>query len=513
MTSAVLRARTPRGDVALPPRREVPESRLVDAAYFPGGRADALYLPSTEGEVAAVLRAHDAVLVIGAQSSLTGGATPQGGALVGTERFDGLTIDRAARRAVCGAGVPLSRLRDEARPLGLFCGAAPTYDGATVGGMAGTNAAGAATFKHGTMRTAVRRLVAVLADGSVLDVARGAARAHPDGWFEIVRADGTPLRVPVPTYRDPAVPKCSAGYAAADGMDLVDLFVGSEGTLGVLTEVEIALEPLPAASLACWLPLADEARALEIVGALRDAAHRAWSSGGAEGLDVPAIEWFDARCAALLREDGIDRERGVPLGEDVRAVLIFTVDASADEEEAVERLQVLLGDDAARLDVALPGERSKAERFAAMREAVPMAVNHRIRDARLRDPAVTKAAGDFVVPFERLADSLRLYREEFARRGLDAAIWGHVSDGNVHPNALPRTGADGAAAKEALLAMAAEVVRWGGSPLAEHGVGRNPTKQAMLRMLRGDRGIEEMRAVKRALDPEGKLAPGVLFPR
>ncbi|MCE9634715.1 MAG: FAD-binding oxidoreductase [Planctomycetes bacterium] len=528
MTGSSIRARAPRGEVVLPTPRDVPEARLLDAAYFPGGRADVLYEPSTEGHVAAIVCRHASVLVVGAQSSLTGGATPDGGALLVTDRLDGLAIDPSVRTAVCGAGVVLSRLRDEARPLGLFCGAAPTWDGATLGGMASTNAAGAATFKHGTMRRCVRGLTVVLADGSVLDLRRGEVEASADGHFDVVRLDGTTTRIDVPTYRDPAVPKVSAGYFAAPAMDLVDLFIGSEGTLGVVTEVVVELAPLPAASVTCWLPVDDETRGFEIVRGLRDASIRTRRTHEPNGLDVPAIEHFDRRCVELLRDDGADRTHGVPLPANAAMVLIFTVDlpTPTSDDDVVEqlsepdgpdtplrRLVRILGPDAERLEIALPSEPSRAAKFAAMREAVPMAVNHRIRDARLRDPGVTKTAGDLVVPWDLFPESIRRYRENFAKRGVDLAIWGHVSDGNVHPNALPQRAADVAAAKEALLESAAWVVSVGGSPLSEHGVGRSPMKQAMLRLLRGAAGIEQMRAVKQALDPAWKLAPGVLFPR
>src|SRR5438105_2817610 len=93
------------------------------------------------------------------------------------------------------------------------------------------------------------------------------------------------------------------------------------------------------------------------------------------------------------------------------------------------------------------------------------------------------------------------------------AVWGHISDGNVHPNVLPRSYADVERGKDAILEFGREVTRLGGCPLAEHGVGRHPVKQALLRGLYGDAGIEQMRAVKRALDPAWKLAPGVIFPR
>ncbi len=92
-------------------------------------------------------------------------------------------------------------------------------------------------------------------------------------------------------------------------------------------------------------------------------------------------------------------------------------------------------------------------------------------------------------------------------------MWGHISDGNLHPNVIPRSIADVESGKAAIAAFGREVIRLGGSPLAEHGVGRNPVKQQLLRELYGQDGVEAMRAIKRALDPEWKLAPGVLFAR
>ena len=108
---------------------------------------------------------------------------------------------------------------------------------------------------------------------------------------------------------------------------------------------------------------------------------------------------------------------------------------------------------------------------------------------------------------------LAIYRDGYARRGLDYAIWGHISDGNVHPNVIPRTHGDVVAGREAILEFGREAVRLGGCPLAEHGVGRSTLKQRLLRELYGAAGLEQMRSVKRVLDPAWKLAPGVLFER
>ena len=126
-------------------------------------------------------------------------------------------------------------------------------------------------------------------------------------------------------------------------------------------------------------------------------------------------------------------------------------------------------------------------------------------------PDVEKTAGDMVVPFERLPESIDLYRSTLERHGLDYAIWGHVSDGNLHPNVVPSNFDDVRRGREAILEIARAVVALGGAPLAEHGVGRSALKQQLLRELYGSGGVAQMRAVKRALDPEWKLAPGVLF--
>ena len=110
------------------------------------------------------------------------------------------------------------------------------------------------------------------------------------------------------------------------------------------------------------------------------------------------------------------------------------------------------------------------------------------------------------------AEMMLAYRQGFESRGLDYAVWGHISDGNVHPNVIPRSYDDVLRGREAILEFGRAVAALGGSPLAEHGVGRSPVKQMLLRELYGEEGIASMRAVKRALDPGWRLAPGVIFP-
>ena len=506
---------------------------LEDAAHHPGGCAAGVAHPATAAEVGALLRQTRRVLPVGAQSSLTGGATPMGEVVVTTRRLDRI-VAAGSGGVTAQAGVPIAELQAALARRNAYYPPVPTFEGACIGGAAATNAAGAATFKYGATRDWIRGLQVVLADGSLLELQRGEHRAHPDGYFEL-HGPGGVRRIPVPGYRMPDVPKRSAGYFARPGMDAVDLFIGSEGTLGMVTEVTCGVvSPRPEIGLV-WLTVPDEARALALVAALRREAQATWRSRDPRGLDVAAVEHLDRRSLQLLREEGADRRHDVAAPADAAVALLIQVElprgAAPTAEAAYDQIGGALTPGAPdtplvrlcrildregvldRAEIALPADGRRQEQLRAIREAVPEAVNRRVKAAQREvDSGIRKTAADMIVPFERFADSLDVFRSAFERGGLDYAIWGHISDANVHPNVIPRSLRDVERGQQAILACGREVIRMGGCPLAEHGVGRNGVKQALLRELYGAAGIAAMRAVKGALDPLGKLAPGVLFP-
>jgi D-lactate dehydrogenase (cytochrome) len=480
---------------------DVLASYLEDAAHYPGGHAAGVATPSSAAEVAELLRAEPRILPIGAQSSLTGGATPMGEVLLNTSKLNRI-VEIGEAHVRVEAGVTLVDLDAALARAGKYYPPTPTFLGACAGGIVATNAAGAATFKYGTTREWVEALTVVLASGRVLEVKRGETRAAS--------------LVPAPRYRMPNVPKVSAGYYSAPDMDLIDLFIGSEGTLGVVTDVTLRVIAHRPPQCLALVPFANRNRALQFVAALRSAVQATWRSRDPRGIDVSAIEHVDARCLELLREESADVRLGVrvPASASIALLVTLEVPEHGDIDAALAHFSRLLGD-GARLDdvdVAMPGDTAGAARLLAFREEVPAIVNARVGRAKQTiDPRIAKTAADMIVPFDRLGVLMSLYDAEFARRGLDAAVWGHISDGNLHPNVIPRSMDDVESGKEAILAFGREVIRLGGSPLAEHGVGRNPIKQQLLASMYGPEGIEQMRAIKRALDPEWKLAPGVLF--
>jgi D-lactate dehydrogenase (cytochrome) len=492
-------------------------SFLSDAAHVPGGFAAGVAFPKDDGDTAALVAGAARVLPVGAQSSLTGGATPRGDLVLSTRALTSIEPVAASGPAGgiatvrVGAGVPLALLQQQLAAQGFYYPPVPTFDGAFVGGTISTNAAGAATFKYGSTRPWVQAVTIVLADGSVLDITRGEVRASIDGTFEITRPSGARTVVPVPTYTMPRVPKLSAGYYARPGMDLIDLFIGSEGTLGVVVAATLRVITRPRRAVA-MIPCAGDAQAIALTKALREEALKAWDGRGP--LDIAAIEYMDSRALRAASDDAFARA-GLARPAEGTVMLLVQLEVPADEDAALTRLTEVL--DACGVEgdplLAPPGDERTAQRFFELREAVPAGVNAIVAAAKQRVHAeIEKTAGDMIVPFERLMDSLHVYRASFERRALDHAIWGHVSDGNLHANVVPRSFDDVRHGREAILEMARAVMAMGGAPLAEHGVGRSALKQQLLRELYGDDGIEQMRAVKRALDPDGKLSPGVLFP-
>jgi D-lactate dehydrogenase (cytochrome) len=505
------------------------EAILHDAAHYPGGYVSLLIQPRDEAELAHAVRRYPRILVVGAQSSLTGGAMPRGEVVMSLAHFKDI-LEIGHDRVRVQAGLSLRKLRERLAQEDKHYPPVPSYDGATVGGTIATNAAGPATFKYGSTRAWVQAITVVLASGEVLDLERGQCFAHPDGYFEIESTAGV-ARIPLPTYRVPPVPKCSAGYYAAPGMDLIDLFIGSEGTLGIITEATLRMvAPAPAICIAL-VPCTTEAQALDITQKLRASALETRRTHNRQGLDVSAIEYLDTRSLQIVCEDGSDRRYGFTFASTTRSLLLVQIElppeyvdrayddlaealeAGAPDVPLVALVRLLEAADVLQdTELVMPTDRSRAEQVQALREAIPDGVNARVlKSKRERDIEITKVGADMIVPFEHLQEMMQLFRASFEQCGLDYAIWGHISDGNMHPNLLPRTFEEVKAAQEAVLACGRIVTALGGCPLAEHGVGRNTIKKTLLRHLYGETGYKQMYAVKQALDPTWKLAPGNLF--
>ena len=262
---------------------------LEDASGF-RGHAERVVVPSDEAGVIVALREASAadvpITIEGAGTGLTGGRVPLGGWVLSLEKFTRLDIH--AGYAVAGAGVLLRDLHAAAQSTGQFYPPDPTETGASIGGTIATNASGSRSLKYGATRGWIERLRAVLADGRVIDCGRGDAIDFACGAIPL-----------------PQVTKNTAGYLLRPGMDWIDLFTGSEGTLGVVTEARLRLLPAPPTVLAGVVFFADDDSALDAV--------EHWRATTAARM----LEYFDAPSLALLRS----RFPEIPI--QARAAILF----------------------------------------------------------------------------------------------------------------------------------------------------------------------------------------------
>src|SRR4051794_329893 len=264
------------------------ESFLTDASFIRDGHADRVVLPETIDDVSEILaranRDRVPVTVSGAGTGTVGGRVAYGGIVLATDKLNHIkSIDRES--AVVEAGVILADLQRAVDQQGLLYPPDPTERGCFVGGNVATNASGARTFKYGPTRNYIRRLKLVLASGEVIDLRRGEVCADANGRMRV----GS-IELSLPDFQMPATRKNATGYFIAPEMDAIDLFIGSEGTLGVICEIEVGLLPKPEGLLSGVVFFADEADVLALVG---DARKRA---------DARAIEFFDNESLNFLRE-------------------------------------------------------------------------------------------------------------------------------------------------------------------------------------------------------------------
>jgi D-lactate dehydrogenase (cytochrome) len=276
------------------------------------------------------------VTVSGAGTGTVGGRIPFAGIVLATDRLNqikSIVHEAAGGSAVAEAGVRLFDLQRFVESENLFYPPDPTERSCFLGGTVATNGSGARTFKYGPTRNYVQRLKIALATGDVIDLRRGELHADAGGRIGILLPPGRSIEAQLPTYQMPQTRKHASGYYVAPEMDLLDLFIGSEGTLGVITEIEVALLPKPEGLLSGIVFFSSEENLLSFVHEARELSlanrrprdgeagrlaplmekalevsrrqpGRPTSSGepAKSAIDARALEYFDSESLKFLRQ-------------------------------------------------------------------------------------------------------------------------------------------------------------------------------------------------------------------
>jgi D-lactate dehydrogenase (cytochrome) len=463
---------------------DVIDGFLRDAAGYGDGAAEAVVAPRSLADVVSVMeRAHRegvAVTVSGAGTGLCGGRVPPSGLILDTSRLQTIQpIDGPL--VVAGAGATLAAVCEAAEAAGWLYPVDPTETSCAIGATVVNNSSGARTYKYGPTRDYVERIQCVLADGTVLDIRRGDV-VSTEGRFVLETRTGA-KSIPVPEIQHPSVSKHAAGFTGGRELDLIDLLVGSEGTLCVVTEVALRLVPIPEDLLGLLAFFGSDDALLSSVEAFRQAP---------APLDVRAVEFLDRRSLELVHA----QFPNVPPGTSA-----LYVELEVGGDDPFDHLEGYL-DDADDVWVASsPAERKE---IREVRHAVPAQFNELV--ARSGYP---KLGTDLAVPHERFREMFAFYYEHLEALGTRFAVWGHIGDAHLHCNVL-RTSDDEAVRSDALYGeFVDKCLALGGTVSAEHGIGKR--KVGYLRKMVGSEGIAQMLATKLALDPQGLLGRGTLF--
>jgi len=462
----------------------------VRAAYAEGAGIyrilpAAVALPENQDDVVALVRqareSHLALIPRGAGSGMPGGNVGSGVIVDLSAGFSDLVIDPHRRTARAGASVSWAEVNAAAEPYGLRLPPDPSSGAfATSGGMVATNAAGPRTVRYGSIRGWVEALEVVEADGTERLVERGAG----SGRKFALTADGRRLIAD----RFPKTRKNSSGYALdrfAESGDEIDLLIGSEGTLAIITAVHWRLDAIPPDVAGAALGFADLESMAEAVPYLLS-------------LNPSALELLDETLLQFVSD--APKVACLLLVEFERETAAAARGAVGDAVRGVSRRQSVI-----HVETAV--NRAGLEQLWNVRRQASPALS--------RLPPTQRSlqlVEDGCVPLDALGAYVAELRAAADRRGIPVAIFGHAGDGHVHVNALPDTTQGGW--RDALRGLFDDVtdlvIRLHGVPSGEHGVGR--LRAGILERFYGSEVMQLFRDVKRAYDPLSIFNPGVIIP-
>ena len=509
---------------------------LDDESHSFEGKTEKLIFPSTEAELATILReAHASdtpVTIQGGRTGLTGAAVPLSGITVNLEKMTdyyymnydekeglysicanvGLTLEDLVKAVTMKK---LDFLKDKGSPehnaaLDKFLSETDTYSfpidptetSAWLGGLVACNASGAKTFSHGAVRDWVCRIRVVLMNGDVLDIERGKVFAS-DGKFEIVLSDKSVIEVPVPTYTMPST-KNAAGLFAKPDMDLIDLFIGCEGILGVISEVELGLDKLPENIMTVMAYFKSEEDAVNFVYDIR---------APDSPIKMEFLEYFGPNAIEMIKEKAAESGITVPqMSPDTKSIVFFEFTYSdEDMEDKIMGLEEILNKHNTSSESSWAGmDYTELQKMKTVRHFVPETVNATIAMRKAEYHEVHKIGTDMAVPDEALRDYLKFYRDTLEAQGMEYVVFGHIGSNHLHVNMLPRNNEEVKQGMDNYMLFAKRAVELGGTVAAEHGIGK--LKRDFLQVMYGDKGISEMQAVKRVLDPKWLLNQGNMVP-
>ena len=503
------------------------QDRLRDESRLCGS-ADTISFPASGEEVQRqvvwLAAQKTPITAQGARSGICGAAVPQGGHILDLSKLDrvlglrgdagtGFILDvqpgvtlAAVQEGLSRGAFPDENWDEDPRQAMKALGASPvkwrlapnpTEETATLGGLFCCNAKGINALRHGTEGEQVTGITVVLADGRSWEIPRGSFRFDQQGC---PLPDGSRLEL----GRLPACSPVFRGLFPYEGMDLVDLFAGSEGMLGIVTRLSLRLAPAPAQSWGVLFFFAEEDQAVGFAQQVKTTALEGAALAAGEFYDRPTLERIQKQKTLSTRLKEIP---DIP----AHAQAALYLELEGDEEEGMEEALLLLSELFAdhggnEEDTWAACGLGEMEKFRLLRHTAPESANHAIDEARRQEGGLAKLCADIAFPSQRLGEWMRRYRKEIAESGIPGVVFGHILDGHLHVNLLPATLAEYQQGQRLIESWCAAAAAQGGRVVDENGVGKQK-RQQFLSAAPAEQ-LETARKIKDFFDPAHLLNPG-----
>jgi D-lactate dehydrogenase (cytochrome) len=458
-------------------------SYMEDPSNLKGTEPEKIFLPATEAEVSEVVKEAAAqrkpLTVSAGGTGVVGGRIPSGGWVVSMEKLNKIKdIDIANKTASLESGVVVDAFLDELKKPCLFYPPFPTEKSAFIGGTAATNASGEYTYHFGGTRAYVRGLSVVLPDGQKLSLTRG-QHVLTNGKIALPGRSSSITTA----FRSPNLEKSSCGYFMQEQTDLVDLFIGSEGTLGIITALDVSLIDAPRDPMFC-VAFLSAPKALEFQQLLESSPL---------AMDLLALEYFDRHALDLL-----SAHARIPAK--TQEAVLFILDLN--DEKMLDQLDQLLTQPYV-VDTWASDSAATAAKIYEFRWKLPESVNELVKEKKL-----VKLSSDLAVPPDKHAEMFRYYTELLDPAGVRYVLFGHLGESHLHVNFLPEPDQKDQA-EELYIQLLKKAVSLGGTISAEHGIGKK--KKKYLPLMFSAAQLTEMKKIKDYVDPLGIMGAGNIF--
>lgn len=444
------------------------------------------------------------VTVAGALTANTASGLAFGGVVLSLEKLNKISeiknINGNCTLISVQAGARLGAVKSKTSGQGWLYPPDPTEKNAFIGGNIATNASGGRGFKFGVTRDYIEALKAVFSDGSSAFIERGKYFADKTGKIAF-NTDNGRREITLPKYVLPDI-KNAAAYYNYPHADLIDVLIGSEGTLCVFVEAVLRLIPHFKDLFGGIIFFDDRHKAYEFAEHIKKISKRAKAANLENSINAMSLEYFDANALFLIKNE----YPAIPEG--IEAGIMFEQDVYDDNSDILigEWIKEIERSGVDLKNIWFAGSISEFEKFRMFRHKIPEKVNEIVRKNK-----IPKVGTDFAVPDGRLPDIISFCEREFRNSGIFNLTFGHIGENHLHANILAANEYEYSLCREMYIRIAQRVVELGGTVSAEHGIGK--LRHIFLEKMLGESGFKELAKFKKSLDANCILGVDNIFPK